>query len=95
MISHAGLGSIIDELSKNQQLKFLDLGVLEGSIRKNSLGLEGAKYITQLILANKVLETLKLQDNDFTSQGGEIIGTALKSNTSIKHFKIAENDLKN
>lgn len=37
---------------------------------------------------------MKLQDNDITMAGGEIIGAALKQNRTLKHLKIAENDLK-
>lgn len=95
MISHIGLSQIIEDLCKNQTLRALDLGVLEGSIRKNALGIEGAKLIAQLILSNKNIETLKLSDNDFTPAGGEFIGTALKNNKIIRNLKVAENDLKN
>lgn len=37
---------------------------------------------------------MKLSDNDFSSAGGEFIGTALKNNRVLKHLKIAENDLR-
>ncbi len=61
MISEAGLEMIVDELSKTTtKLKCLDLGVLEGSIRKNSIGVDGAKCLAAVILQNKNLETLKL-----------------------------------
>jgi Ran GTPase-activating protein (RanGAP) involved in mRNA processing and transport len=60
MISEAGLEIIVDELSKSQKLKTLDLGVLEGSIRKNSFGVDGAKCLAAVILQNKILETLRL-----------------------------------
>lgn len=50
MISEAGIEMIIDELSKSSKLKSLDLGVLEGSIRKNSIGVDGAKCLAALIL---------------------------------------------
>lgn len=69
---------IVDELSKCKQLKGLDLGVLEGSIRKNSISVDGAKCLAAVLLQNKFLESLKLQDNDIGITGGEIIGTALK-----------------
>lgn len=46
------------------------------------------------MLSNKVIETLRLQDNDITPAGGELIGTALKNNNKIKNLKIAENDLR-
>jgi len=50
MISETGLEMIVDELSKSQKLKSLDLGVLEGSIRKNSIGVDGAKCLAAVIL---------------------------------------------
>lgn len=70
------------------------MGVLEGSIRKNSIEIDGAKCLAAIILHNKNIETLKLQDNDITMAGGEIIGAALKQNKTLKSLKIAENDLK-
>jgi hypothetical protein len=39
MISGEGLELILDELIEDQSLKTLDLGVTEGSMRKNSLGI--------------------------------------------------------
>lgn len=39
MISGEGLELILDELIDNQKLRSLDLGVTEGSMRKNSLGI--------------------------------------------------------
>ena len=39
MISEVGLEMIVDDLTRNMTLKTLDLGILEGSIRKNSLGM--------------------------------------------------------
>lgn len=50
MISEAGLEMIVDELSKSTKLKSIDLGVLEGSIRKNSIGVDGAKCLAAVIL---------------------------------------------
>ncbi len=78
MISEAGFEMIVDDLCKNQYLKTLELGVQEGSIRKNSFGVDGAKCIAAIILQNKNIETIKLQDNDIGVTGGDIIGTALK-----------------
>jgi hypothetical protein len=39
MISGEGLEIILDDLITNKTLKQLDLGVLEGSLKKNSLGI--------------------------------------------------------
>lgn len=50
MISESGLEMIVDDLSKSSVLKSLDLGVQEGSIRKNSIGVDGAKCIAAVIL---------------------------------------------
>lgn len=94
MISESGLEMIVDDLSKSQCLQSLDLGVHEGSIRKNSLGVDGAKCIAAVILQNRNIESIKLQDNDIGITGGEIIGTALKQNKTLKHLTIAENELK-
>ncbi len=58
----------------------LNLGVVGHSIRKNSLGKEGAKSLVSLLLNNNILERLILQDNDLNHQGGEIIGAAIKQN---------------
>jgi len=39
MISGEGLELILDDLITNTNLKALDIGVVEGSMRKNSLGI--------------------------------------------------------
>lgn len=39
MISGEGLELFLDDLIANTTLKSLDLGVVEGSMRKNSLGI--------------------------------------------------------
>lgn len=50
----------MEELIKNSHLKTLDLGILEGSIRKNSFGIDGARCLAAILLQNKTLEALKL-----------------------------------
>lgn len=87
MISEVGLEIIIDNLIKSKYLKSLNLGVVPNSIRKNSLGKEGAKSIVNLILNNTYLEKLTLQDNDLGLKGGEFIGNALKKNKVIFMLK--------
>lgn len=94
MISEVGLSMILDDLVKNNCLKTLDLGVIDGSIRKNSLGVDGARCIAALLIQNKTLEALKLEDNDIGIAGAEIIAIALKQNKSLKHFKLSENMIK-
>lgn len=94
MISEAGVEMIVDDLSRCTKLLMLDIGVIEGSMRKNSIGVDGAKCIAAIILQNKVLQTLKLQDNDIGVTGTEIISAALKKNKTLKNLVIAENELK-
>jgi len=77
MISGDGLELILEDLIKNTTLKSLDLGVMEGSIRNNSLGIQGAICISALLIRNKTLEMLSLNDNDLGSDGGECLGIAL------------------
>jgi Ran GTPase-activating protein (RanGAP) involved in mRNA processing and transport len=94
MISGQGIELFLDDLMQNRSLKHLDLGVLESSMRKNSLGIQGAVCLAALLVRNKTLESLSLNDNDFGSDGGEAIGVALAQNHTLKALRIAENDLK-
>lgn len=94
MISGAGVELFLDDLIQNTSLKHLDLGVLETSMRKNSLGIQGAVCLAALLVRNKTLESLAVNDNDFGADGGEAIGVALAQNTTLKALKISENDLK-
>lgn len=94
MISGDGLECILEDLIKNSHLKHLDIGVVEGSIRKNSLGIQGAICISALLIRNKVLETLCLDDNDLGADGGECLGIALAQNETLKTLRVSENDLK-
>lgn len=94
MISGEGVELFLDDLIANTSLKHLDLGVLESSMRKNSLGIQGAVCLSALLIRNKALESLVVNDNDFGADGGECIGVALGQNQSLRVLKIAENDLK-
>jgi len=58
-------------------LKHLDLGVLETSHRKNSLGVHGAVCLAQLLVRKKTLESLAINDNDLGPEGGEALGLAM------------------
>ena len=60
MISEVGLSLILEEMIKNTSIKCLDLGIFEGSIRKNSFGIDGARCLAAILLQNKTLEVLKL-----------------------------------
>jgi hypothetical protein len=77
MISGDGLELLLEDLIKNPTIKHLDLGVIEGSIRKNSLGIQGAVCISALLIRNKILDSLSLNDNDLGQDGGECLGIAL------------------
>ena len=77
MISGDGLELLLEDLIKNSNIKHLDLGVIEGSIRKNSLGIQGAVCISALLIRNKVLDSMSLNDNDLGQDGGECLGIAL------------------
>lgn len=79
---------------KNKYIKYLDLGIFQGSIRKNSFGIDGARCLAAILLQNKTIQTLKLQDNDIGINGAEIISIPLKKNKAIKQLKISENLIK-
>ena len=52
MISGEGLETCLPELISNASLAHLDLGVIESSVRKNSLGMQGAVCISSLLMRN-------------------------------------------
>ena len=83
MISGEGLELFLDDLIENKDLQHLDLGVVEASMRKNSLGIQGAVCISALLIKNKVLESLSINDNDLGPDGGECIGIALSQNDTL------------
>ena len=94
MISGEGLELFLDDVISNTELRHLDLGVVDGSMRKNSLGIQGAVCVSALLIKNKVIESLSINDNDLGPDGGECIGIALSQNDTLQVLKVAENDLK-
>lgn len=52
MISGEGLENSLTDLISNTSLKHLDLGVVEASVRKNSLGMQGAVCVSSLLMRN-------------------------------------------
>lgn len=66
----------------------------EGSVRKNSLGIKGAKALLKILINNKALQVLKLQDNDLGTKGAETLAQALRQNRSLKSLKLAENNIR-
>ena len=77
MISGEGLELFLDDLIANTQLKHLDIGVVEGSMRKNSLGIQGAVCVAAMLIRNRTIESLSINDNDLGADGGECVGIAL------------------
>lgn len=98
MISGDGLETIAEAISNHKTIRVLDvsasqLGIHKGSMRKNSLGVNGAMWISNFLLKNTSIETLILEDNDVGSSGGECIGLALTQCTQLKHLTVSENEL--
>ena len=60
MISEVGLSLILEEMIKSPYIKSIDFGISEGSIRKNSFGIDGARCLAAILLQNKSLEILKI-----------------------------------
>jgi len=83
MISGEGLELFLDDLIENKIMTHFDIGVVEGSMRKNSLGIQGAVCISALLIKNKILESLSINDNDLGPDGGECIGIALSQNETL------------
>lgn len=50
--------------------------------------------IAAMLIRNKTLEALSVNDNDFGADGGECIGVALSQNDTLRSLKIAENNLR-
>ncbi len=74
----------MENMLRNKYIKTIDLGVHEGSMRKNSFGIDGARCLAAVLLQNKTIECLKLEDNDIGINGAEIISIPLKKNTNLK-----------
>jgi hypothetical protein len=94
MISGEGFELLLDDLIEDKHLENLDLGIIEGSMRKNSLGIQGAVCISALLIKNKVIQSLSINDNDLGPDGGECVGIALSQNDTLRVLRIGENDLK-
>jgi Ran GTPase-activating protein (RanGAP) involved in mRNA processing and transport len=84
-----GLSLILEEFIKNTHIKTLNLGIEDGSIRKNSFGIDGARCLAAILLQNKILESLCLQDNDIGINGAEIISIPLKKNKQLRELKLS------
>lgn len=56
--------------------------------------MDGARCLAAILLQNKALEVLELEDNDIGINGAEIISIPLKKNKQLKELKLAENLIK-
>jgi len=94
-ISTEGLKIIQQEVVSSNSLKYLNLGVCEGSFRVNNFSGDGGIIIARIILNNKSLETLILQENSLGEDAGDKIGAALIQNETLKKLVISDNKIKN
>ena len=95
MISTEGLKIIQNEVMKSNNLKYLNLGVIEGSFRRNNFNGEGGIILARILLNNHSIETLILQDNELGEDAGDKIGAALIQNKTIKKLVLSDNKIKN
>ena len=94
-ISTEGLKKIQNEIANSKFLKYLNLGVSEGSFRVNNFSGDGGIIIARILLLNTSLETLILQENLLGEDAGDKIGTSLIQNTTLKKLVISDNKIRN
>ena len=94
-ISTEGLKIIQHELIESKSLKYLNFGVYKGSFRINNFSGEGGLIIARIVLNNKSIETLILQENLLGEDSGTKIGIALIQNKTLKKLVISNNKIKN
>ena len=94
-ISTEGLKIMQNEIIESKNLKYLNLGVNKGSYRINNFSGEGGMIIARIILNNKSIETLILQENLLGEESGTKIGIALLQNRHLKKLVISNNKIKN
>ena len=94
-ISTEGLKIIQHEVIQSKSLKYLNFGVYKGSFRINNFSGEGGLIIARIVLNNKSIETLILQENLLGEESGTKIGIALIQNRTIKKLVISRNKIKN
>ncbi len=95
MISTEGLKIIQNEIMGSDSLKVLNLGITEGSFRRNNFCGDGGLILARILLSNEVLTTLELQDNELDEEAGDKIGSALIQNKILSRLKVADNKIKN
>jgi len=94
-ISTEGLKIMQNEIIESKYLKYLNFGVYKGSYRINNFSGEGGMIIARIILNNKSIETLILQENLLGEESGTKIGIALLRNKNLKKLVISNNKIKN
>jgi Ran GTPase-activating protein (RanGAP) involved in mRNA processing and transport len=95
MISTEGLKIFQNEVMYSDTLKYLNLGIIEGSFRRNNFSGEGGLILARMLLTNESLQTLILQDNELGEDSGDKIGSALIQNKTLEKLKISDNKIKN
>ena len=94
-ISTEGLKIIQHEVIASKSLKYLNLGVSEGSFRVNNFSGDGGIIIARILLNNQSIETLILQENLLGEDAGDKIGAALIQNKTLKKLVLSDNKIKN
>ena len=94
-ISTEGLKIIQHEVTTSNSLKYLNFGVCEGSFRVNNFSGDGGIVLARIILNNKSIETLILQENLLGEDAGDKIGAALIQNETLKKLVVSDNKIKN
>ena len=94
-ISTEGLKIIQHEVIASKSLKYLNLGVSEGSFRVNNFSGDGGIIIARILLNNTSIETLILQENLLGEDAGDKIGAALIQNKTLKKLVLSDNKIKN
>jgi len=94
-ISTEGLKIIQHEVINSKALKYLNLGVSEGSFRVNNFSGDGGIIIARILLNNESIETLILQENLLGEDAGDKIGAALIQNKTLKKLVLSDNKIKN
>ena len=94
-ISTEGLKIIQNEVIASKTLKYLNLGIIERSFRRNNFNGEGGMILARILLNNTSIETLILQDNELGEDSGDKIGASLIQNKTLRHLVVADNKIKN
>lgn len=95
MISTEGLKIIQNEVMSSDSLKYLNLGIIDGSFRRNNFSGEGGLIMARILLTNESLSTLILQDNELGEESADKIGSALIKNKILSKLKISDNKIRN